>query len=119
VKGLAVAAKSFAKLHHCTRTKVRFKARRDFEAKELRGASTRMIRAGLGPGAEVTDRLVVFAIRFRDAESGDLVWGPKYEVDTCSALNAAHNEGQESRARRRIKESRGGKEQESPNQQYC
>ena len=48
------------------------RARRDFEAKELRGASTRMIRAGLGPGAEVTDRLVVFAIRLRDPESGDL-----------------------------------------------
>jgi hypothetical protein len=54
----------------------RFKARRDFEAKELGSASTRVIRAGdelgLRSGAEVKNRLVVFAIRLRDPESGDL-----------------------------------------------
>jgi hypothetical protein len=66
---------------------MRYKAMRDFEAKELGGASTRMIRARdelelrLRSGAEVKDRLVVFAVRLRDPESGDLVWGPKYEVD--------------------------------------
>jgi len=36
---------------------------------------------GLRSGAEVKDRLVVFAVRLRDPESGDLVWGAKYEVD--------------------------------------
>jgi hypothetical protein len=53
----------------------RFKARRDFEAKEIGGASTRMMRAGdelgLGPGAEVKDRRVVFAVRLPARESGD------------------------------------------------
>jgi hypothetical protein len=63
---------------------MRYKAMRDFEAKELGGASTRVIRAGdelaLRSRAEVKDRLVVFAVRLRNAVSGDLMW-PKYEVD--------------------------------------
>ena len=67
------------------RSGMRYKAMRDFEAKELGGASTRVIRAGdelaLRSRAEVQDRLVVFAVRLRDRESGDWVWGPKYEVD--------------------------------------
>ena len=63
----------------------RFKAMRDFEVKEIGSASTRTMRAGdelgLRSRAEVKDRLVVFAVRLRDPESGDLVWGAKYEVD--------------------------------------
>jgi len=64
---------------------MRYKAMRDFEAKELGGASTRMIRAGdelgLHSGGGVKARRVVFAVRLHDPESGDWVWGPKLEVD--------------------------------------
>ena len=67
------------------RSGMRYKAMRDFEAKELGGASTRVISAGdeveLHSGRGAKARRVVFAVRLRDRESGDLAWAPKYQVD--------------------------------------
>jgi len=56
---------------------------RDFEAKELEGASTRMISAGdeleLHSGGGVKARRAVFAVRLRDRERRDWVRGPKVD----------------------------------------